>query len=296
MATANPWLSGAGFDAYRSAGWRYLAIALVFLVLVVEILAKAAGGGSVTPQTISSYVNKPVPASLVRTLDTASQAGLRFTGGPAPLSVQVKVSNATGPVKGGPTLFYQGANFCPYCAAERWATILALLRFGRFTGLHYMASNPNDVYPNTPTFTFDKMTYTSAYLHFDAAETVNRTDTAPLQTPSKANNAALTKYDSVKYVGQAAANGPTIPFLDLANRYVWVGAPYNPTDLASKLWPTIAQELVTAARTGSGNANVLAILHGANIYTAAICSADGERPAAVCSAPGVVAAKGELPK
>jgi hypothetical protein len=295
MATANPWLSGAGFDAYRSAGWRYLGIVLVFLVLAVEIVARASGAGApaVTSQGVSSYVNKPVPASLVRTLNVASQAGLTFSGGPKSLSIAVKASSATGAVKGGPTWFYQGANFCPYCGAARWAMIVALMRFGQFSGLKYMASNPNDVFPNTPTFTFDSAKYTSTYLHFDSAEVVNRTDTAALQTPSAANNAAFKAYDTSKYVGQAAG---TIPFIDVANRYVWVGAPYDPTQINKMLWPAIANDLVTAAKTGKGESNILAILENANMYTAAICSADGEKPAAVCNASGVVAARGDLPK
>lgn len=296
MATTNPWLSGAGFDAYRSAGWRYLGIAAVAIALAVEIVVRAGGGGAApvaAPPSLNAYVNRPVPAALVTELGRASTEALRFTGGPKPLAAQARVSTATGPVKGGPTMFYQGANFCPYCAAERWSMLLALMRFGKVGGLRYMTSSPTDVYPNTPTFTFSHMTYTSPYLRFDAAETANRTGTATLQTPSAANAAALAKYDTAKYVGQAANH---IPFVDIANRYVWVGAPFAPSDLLKTPWSTIVGELVTLGRTGKGNADIQAIARGANAFTAAICSADGERPAAVCSAPGVVAAKGGLPK
>ena len=36
---------------------------------------------------------------------------------------------------GKPEMLYMGAEYCPYCAAERWAMIVALSRFGTFTGL-----------------------------------------------------------------------------------------------------------------------------------------------------------------
>ena len=35
----------------------------------------------------------------------------------------------TGP-SGSPELFYYGAEYCPYCAAERWSVVIALSRFG----------------------------------------------------------------------------------------------------------------------------------------------------------------------
>ena len=296
MASANPWLSGAGFDAYRSAGWRYLGLVAVFLVLAVEVVAKAGGAG--TPQAASapnltSYINKPVPASLLTTLKTASQDGLKFKGGPALLSVGAKLPGAKAAPKGPATVYYYGADFCPYCAAERWATVVTLLRFGSLSGLQYMMSNPNDVFPNTPTFTFATTKVQSPYLAFNEAEVANRTDTAAFQKPSPALNAAFTAYNTAKYVGAAAGD---IPFLDVANRYEWVGAPYRPSQLKGVAWATIAKGLVSTARSGKGQSNYESILRTANLFSAAICSTDGGRPASVCTAPGVVAAKGDLPK
>jgi Domain of unknown function (DUF929) len=36
---------------------------------------------------------------------------------------------------GKPEVLYTGAGFCPYCAAVRWPLIVALSRFGTFSGL-----------------------------------------------------------------------------------------------------------------------------------------------------------------
>ena len=37
---------------------------------------------------------------------------------------------------GKPEILYIGAEFCPYCAAERWAIAVALSRFGTLSPLH----------------------------------------------------------------------------------------------------------------------------------------------------------------
>src|SRR6202012_1289098 len=58
-------------------------------------------------------------------------------------------------VNGFPRIFYAGAEYCPFCAAERWAVVLALSRFGTWTGLGETRSSPGDQFPRTATFTFD---------------------------------------------------------------------------------------------------------------------------------------------
>ena len=77
---------------------------------------------------------------------------------------------------GKPEMLYMGAEYCPYCAAERWAMIEALSRFGTFSGLstiHSASANgagQAEPYPNTPTWTFHGSSYTSKYLTFTPVE------------------------------------------------------------------------------------------------------------------------------
>ena len=59
-----------------------------------------------------------------------------------------------------------GAEYCPYCAAERWALVMALSKFGTFTDLQGTTSSATDTNPSTPTFSFYGSTYTSKYLSF----------------------------------------------------------------------------------------------------------------------------------
>ena len=54
-----------------------------------------------------------------------------------------------------------GAEYCPYCAAERWAMAVALSRFGTFSDLRLIHSSSADIYPNTPTLSFYRSSYAS---------------------------------------------------------------------------------------------------------------------------------------
>jgi hypothetical protein len=54
-------------------------------------------------------------------------------------------------VDGKPRVLDVGAEYCPYCATEKWALVVALSRFGTFTGLGQTEPSPSDVYPNTAT-------------------------------------------------------------------------------------------------------------------------------------------------
>src|SRR5438876_6623085 len=45
---------------------------------------------------------------------------------------------------GKPVVLYVGAQYCPFCAAERWALVLALSRFGHWAGLRPMRSTAGE--------------------------------------------------------------------------------------------------------------------------------------------------------
>jgi hypothetical protein len=68
-------------------------------------------------------------------------------------------------------VLYVGAEFCPFCAAERWPLLLALSRFGTFSNLKESHSSAADVFPNTPTVSFYGSTYESDYVAFTPVET-----------------------------------------------------------------------------------------------------------------------------
>lgn len=178
----------------------------------------------------------------------------------------VSGSTLTG-ASGKPELLYIGAEYCPYCAAQRWPLIIALSRFGTFSGLQTTTSSSSDVYPNTVTFTFRSSTYSSQYIDFRAVETLDRDQNA-LQTPSASDQAQLNRYDS----------GGTIPFLDFAGHYASTGAFYTPDSISGMSWLAVADVLQQA-----DSPQARAIVGSANLITAAICKMDQDQPASVCS-------------
>ena len=172
----------------------------------------------------------------------------------------------TGP-NGHPEVFYLGAEYCPYCAAERWPMIIALSRFGMFSGLKTTTSSSSDVYPNTPTFTFHGATYTSQYIDFVSVESTDR-DRNPLESPTPAQQALVNRYDT----------SGSIPFVDFGNRYAFSGAMYLPDVLSGMSWQAVSDTLQQP-----DSAQAKAILGSANLITAAVCKLTGDQPASVCS-------------
>lgn len=168
---------------------------------------------------------------------------------------------------GKPEVFYFGAEFCPYCAAQRWSLIIALSRFGTFSGLQTTSSSSSDVYPDTSTFTFRNATFTSSYIDFRSVESSDR-DHNPLQAPTAAEQQLITKYDSAS----------TIPFVDFGNRFAFNGAMFLPDVVGGMSWQAVADSLKDPT-----SAQARAILGSANLITAAICRTTSDQPAIACS-------------
>ena len=174
---------------------------------------------------------------------------------------------------GKPELLYIAADWCPYCASEQWAMIVALSRFGRFTGLNesqsQSAASGFGEYPDTATLRFYGATYTSRFFQFTAVDVSSRTH-AGLQRPTAAEQALWNRY---------ASPFGSIPFIDVGNRYVQVGAAFSPQVLARMTWGQIAVALhhpsSVIARSVDGAANYL---------TAAICAVTGNQPQSACTA------------
>jgi thiol-disulfide isomerase/thioredoxin len=201
------------------------------------------------------------------------------TGGAAnPLTRTTTGTLLTGP-DGKPEFLYIGAEWCPYCAAERWGMIVALSRFGTFHGLQFTTSSSGDVYPNTPTFSFTGSTYQSAYLTFDPADLENR-DRKPLR--------ALTAQETQVWQTYDAAGD--IPFIDIANRYTAVGQGVPASVLQGMSWQQIA-----GALSNPNSAVTRAIVGNANYLTAAICKISGPDTASVCGSAAIKQIAAQLP-
>jgi thiol-disulfide isomerase/thioredoxin len=184
---------------------------------------------------------------------------------------------------GRPVITYVGAEYCPYCAAERWALAVALSRFGTFTNISGTESSGSDAFPNTQTLSFYGSSYSSPYLHFDAVEEASNRQIAgtyqTLQQPSAAQSALLARYDTAG----------SIPFLDIANRYVINGASYSPQVLQGLTRSQIADQL------NDPKSPVAQAIDGtANQITAALCTVTGNQPSSVSSSPTILSIEKNL--
>jgi thiol-disulfide isomerase/thioredoxin len=257
-------------------------IGLVVVILAALIMVKAAGGGGsggmkqtasttnqVNAQTTNAVIAKATGVP-VADLDTAGSGGVTD---PA-----VSIPNATALTGSGkPEIVYLGAEYCPYCAAERWPLVIALSRFGTFTSLGLTQSGSSDVYPSTNTFTFLNAKYTSRYLSFTSAE-LQDVNHNPLQTPTAAQKQLLDTYDVAPYTTSPGS----IPFIDFGNRFIVSGASYNPQILQNQSWAAIAASLTDPSSTIGKS-----IDGAANQLTAAICKMTGGQPSNVCSTPAI---------
>jgi hypothetical protein len=183
---------------------------------------------------------------------------------------------------GKPEALYIATEYCPYCGMENWPLIVALSRFGTFTGLATSRSPEFEHIAPVDSWTFYGSHYTSRYLSFVTVELYSnvlanakanpdaRESYRKLQRLTPAQQATFDRYDKT---------GST-PFLDFGNSAVQIGSGFiSPQLMAGKSWPQIAAAL-RQPKTGLG----AALLDEADSLTAELCRLTGDRPASACPA------------
>jgi thiol-disulfide isomerase/thioredoxin len=262
------------------AGGSVVAVlAIVAAFIIVKALNKpgSSGSGGVTGTALPATAARDVTSVPPSTLDTVGLGSILHYN-PTPVSA---ISDTPLTSNGKPEMLYIGAEFCPYCAAERWAMAIALSRFGTLSPLHGIYSSRTDTDPNTPTLTFYQSTYTSKYLAFTPVE--NETIThAPLQNTTAPQMALWKKYDS-------SSTGLGYPFIDFGNKFVIKAPTFDPAVLAGMTWAQVATALHNPSSAVAQGAD-----GAANLITAAICKMTNGQPGNVCTAAGVTAASRSL--
>lgn len=245
----------------------YAMFAVILVAAVVIYLTTANSSGA-----LNSYIGVPVNQTFMAQLQAiannqtlANKVGIGEVSGPPTM---INANSLT--LNGKPEVLYLGADYCPYCAATRWGLVLALMRFGNVSNLAFMTSNGSDVDPNTPTFTFSNVTYTSNVISFIGKEIETRAY-RPFQNLTPAENALMLEFDSAG----------DIPFIDFANYSIQLGAPFKPTILDGHTWVEIASYI-----SNPNTVQSKAVIGTANVYTAYICEVSKNVPA-VCSQPFV---------
>jgi thiol-disulfide isomerase/thioredoxin len=258
--------SGRQPSTFRRGPWPIVGVlAGIVLLIVTFILISRA-------QTPSSPTANPYPTADPTVVDEITHISSALsdavgTGGAANPLTRTTTTTLLRGTDGKPEFLYIGAEWCPYCAAERWSMVVALSRFGTFQNLHFTTSSSSDVFPNTPTFSFTGSSYQGAYLDFDAADLETR-DRKPLRPLTAPETQVWQTYD-------AAGN---IPFVDIANRYAAIGQGVPANLLQGMTWQQIG-----GALSNPNSPVTRAIVGNANWLTAAICKLP--QPAEIPTAP-----------
>jgi hypothetical protein len=255
--------------------------------LIAAIVIVAVGGSLVfafasAAKQKAEITDSPLSATLEKKLTTIPASVYTTVGNGSADGAPKKISPAVALLKsadGKPRIIYVGAEYCPFCATERWAMVAAFSRFGTFTNLQSTESATTpETYPQTQTLSFYKSTFSSKYITFEPTETETNLE-KPLQTPSSEIASLETKYD----------NGGSIPFIDFANQYFIAGATYDPGLLQGKTHTQIADAMTDPTTDISKGA-----IGAANGITAAVCAVDNDQPASVCKDPTIQALETSL--
>jgi hypothetical protein len=268
----------------RRQWWAAGSVGLVVVVIGMLVLVRLVGGGQAAAQQqsadpaaelVTAGVTS-VPDSVLDQIGTGSVNGL-----PSALPGEPALT-----ADGKPLVLYVGAEYCPFCAAQRWAMVVALSRFGSFTNLGTTHSSSSDVYPNTATLSFHGASYRSDYLTFQGVETQSNVRSgsgyAPLDTLTTEQTAVFGKYNAPPYVPANSAGA--IPFIDFGNRFLVSGASFSPQLLAGMSGTDIVQAL-----SDPSSPVAQAVGGTANAFTAAICALTDGQPGEVCASPALSA-------
>jgi hypothetical protein len=234
----------------------------------VAVVGALAGVGLISGPA-SAAPRNPVTLAAAHALQSVPAADL------AAASSKVPALHPATPLRGAalvsshkPEVLYIGAEFCPACAAERWALVVALSQFGTFKNLQQTRSAVQD--GNIATLSFYGSTYESPYLTFTSIETTTNQSQGhyyrPLETPTAAQQA----------LWSATLDGSlSFPFLDIGGKYLLNTSQYPVSLLQGQGFDEIV------SRVGNNNTVI-----GAHIDAAAaalvkyISAVTGHNPAA----------------
>ena len=112
-----------------AAGSVVVVIAIVLAFVLVKVNSHGSSGSSAS----GNGPTGTALATVVKNTTTVPASTLNTVGAGSVSTVPAKISGGSALTSGGkPEMLYIGAEYCPYCAAERWGMVVALSRFGTF--------------------------------------------------------------------------------------------------------------------------------------------------------------------
>ena len=239
-------------------------------VVVLALAAPAVPGTALAePVAAAATPVEAIGSTAVQEVRVPA-ADLESVGIPGGVSAPVLLPRQPVLTAGGKVeVAYVGGGWCPYCALGNWPLQVALSQFGTFTRLGGpLSSSPSDIYPGLESWSFTGSSYVSKYFKLDAFETPPQSLSAPAALGS-----LIKKYDRAPY-----AQSTGIPFTDLGDQFVVIGAPGNLAPLMN-----LNQAQVAAGLRHPGSALARTIDGAANYLVAAMCLASGASSAPICA-------------
>jgi hypothetical protein len=255
----------------RNNSWPLMGVILVVVVAVIALfvfLAKQPPQGQSRDDANEAFKTVTTLKTDLFGLVGAGNANVEGVAKALPANAQVP----KGPT-GKPQFLYLGADYCPYCAAQRWAIIVTLSRFGQFKQpLEPLTSQEGDHL----TYDFRHIKYSSQYIDFVALEAVNN------QQPSLTaeQKQLITTYNS----------GGGIPFVLIGNKQAASGSYFRP-DVLPTSYKTIADQV-----KDPDSDLAKGMIGAANYLTAAVCQVTENQPANVCTSAPIQQLQRLLPK
>jgi hypothetical protein len=249
-------------------------VAVLAIVLTLVVVNMAVGNSSLPAgvSVSSPAAGAKVPPALMRKLQSIPLSSLVAAPRGGTVAYPQAISDRALDAAGKPELLYVGAEFCPICAAERWAMYVALSKFGTFSpqpGQIHSAFRDGDI----PTLTFYKTTFTSRYFTFTPVETTtNQPDGDYYVTLERPTSAEQQLWES--------HTGKTFPWLDFGGRMELTSAQFNPAVLEGQSFDDIASQI------GDNSTPIGADVDAAaKVLIQSICrTLTSNEPADVCSA------------
>jgi hypothetical protein len=272
---------------YMILGVLVLIVAFVFAFIIIRNV-----GATPPPKAVTA---DPAIVQQVTGVTPTTWAAVGTGGVTQPFQAVSGQPALTG-TNGLPEFLYIGGEFCPNCAAERWAMLNALSRFGTFSKLSQIQSYEEHV----STFSFYGSTYTSSYVDFVPVESsgnaLNSTSTGyvTLQQMTSEQQQLFNKYDAPPYF-QNGSNG-SIPFIDVGNKYLLQGASYNFATLLDSAQNPLTWQNIASSLGDTSSPITKDILGTSNYLTAAICQMTNQKPGNVCNNSTIQQIEGSLGK
>jgi len=186
----------------------------------------------------------------------------------------------TGP-DGKAVFVFLGAEYCPFCAAQRWAAIVALSRFGTFGQLTPITTVEGGI----PSFSFHEIAYHSDYIQLQAKEIQD----GRFPFPQEYDKLTQQQLQLLKTYDSKPAT--QIPFVDINNKYASAGSYYEPDNLHVSSYRDINDQLKNP------QSKIAQSIYGsANYLTAAVCEVTDNKPASVCTSSLIVNMQQLLPR